>query len=89
MVLYRLTPTLIFQAENIVTDEMVSLKCPLMLQRIKVPVRGIRCQHRQCFDMEVRFIIQRLGDHVRGGSHADLLNARFAWLGFAAHLSLS
>ena len=34
------------------TKTTISLKCPLSLERIKIPVKGINCKHLQCFDLE-------------------------------------
>ncbi|KAI0561815.1 hypothetical protein FGB62_71g022 [Gracilaria domingensis] len=35
-----------------VSSMKVSLRCPLGLTRIKTPVKGKRCQHVQCFDLD-------------------------------------
>ncbi|KAK8788369.1 hypothetical protein V5799_021855 [Amblyomma americanum] len=35
----------------VVKDLMVSLLCPLTKTKIRVPGRGIRCRHLQCFDV--------------------------------------
>lgn len=35
-----------------VSSMKVSLRCPLALTRIKTPVKGKRCQHVQCFDLD-------------------------------------
>lgn len=37
----------------LVTRESVCLRCPLSFMRIRIPVKGIRCRHAQCFDKEV------------------------------------
>jgi hypothetical protein len=34
-------------------DALLSLKCPLSLDRIEVAAKGERCSHRRCFDLEV------------------------------------
>lgn len=34
-----------------VSSMKVSLRCPLALTRIEIPVKGRRCQHVQCFDL--------------------------------------
>lgn len=36
--------------ETIVDNMQVSLVCPLAKRKIRVPCRGARCQHAQCFD---------------------------------------
>lgn len=36
-----------------VGDEVVSLKCPLSLVRMKYPGKSKRCRHRQCFDIQM------------------------------------
>lgn len=30
----------------------ISLKCPIMKSRIRLPARGLECKHVQCFDLE-------------------------------------
>lgn len=35
-----------------VSSMKVSLRCPLALTRIRTPVKGKRCQHVQCFDLQ-------------------------------------
>lgn len=30
----------------------IKINCPITLQRIKYPVRGMRCTHLQCFDLD-------------------------------------
>eukprot|EP00494_Astrolonche_serrata_P033436 UN33705 len=38
--------------EDIILSECrIKLRCPLTIARIKVPVRGIHCDHPQCFDL--------------------------------------
>ncbi|KAK9475905.1 PINIT domain-containing protein, partial [Lipomyces japonicus] len=32
------------------TSSVMSLRCPLSFARIQVPIRGLRCNHVQCFD---------------------------------------
>lgn len=32
-------------------ESRVSLRCPLTIKRIDIPVRGINCNHPQCFDL--------------------------------------
>ena len=36
---------------EVVSDDSISLKCPLSFARIDVPCRGSRCAHAQCFDL--------------------------------------
>lgn len=36
----------------VVEDVVLSLKCPLTLERPQTPVRGMHCEHRACFDLE-------------------------------------
>lgn len=33
-------------------DSLLSLKCPLSLDRIEIAAKGERCSHRRCFDLE-------------------------------------
>eukprot|EP01087_Luapelamoeba_hula_P000868 TRINITY_DN10639_c0_g1_i2.p1 TRINITY_DN10639_c0_g1~~TRINITY_DN10639_c0_g1_i2.p1 ORF type:complete len:216 (+),score=10.27 TRINITY_DN10639_c0_g1_i2:161-808(+) len=33
-------------------DQIVSLRCPLGANRIRVPAKGIHCKHLQCFDAQ-------------------------------------
>jgi E3 SUMO-protein ligase PIAS1 len=33
-------------------DYILSLRCPLSIDTIKVPARGEKCKHPQCFDLE-------------------------------------
>jgi hypothetical protein len=37
----------------------VSLRCPLMLTRINIPVKGRRCSHVQCFDLDYYLMYAR------------------------------
>jgi hypothetical protein len=40
-------------ADDLCSSSMkVSLRCPLMLARISIPVKGRKCLHVQCFDLE-------------------------------------
>ena len=34
------------------TTESLSLRCPVSLQRIEIPVRGLNCTHLACFDLK-------------------------------------
>lgn len=36
-----------------VGDQMVSLRCPLTLRRLRHAAKGEKCAHVQCFDIEV------------------------------------
>ena len=36
---------------EIVSEDSISLKCPLAFTRITVPCRGLSCRHLQCFDL--------------------------------------
>ncbi|KAJ3042316.1 hypothetical protein HK097_002075 [Rhizophlyctis rosea] len=35
-----------------IVDQIVTLTCPLSLTRIRIPAKGMRCKHVQCFDAE-------------------------------------
>lgn len=40
-------------SDDVASSSMkVSLRCPLMLTRISIPVKGKKCTHVQCFDLE-------------------------------------
>lgn len=40
-------------SDDVMSSSMkVSLRCPLMLTRISIPVKGRKCLHVQCFDLE-------------------------------------
>ena len=34
-------------------DTLISLCCPLALERIEIPAKGKDCNHKRCFDLEV------------------------------------
>jgi SUMO ligase MMS21 Smc5/6 complex component len=36
-------------------DALVSLRCPLSIDRIVTPAKGRLCSHRRCFDLEVSY----------------------------------
>ena len=38
----------------------IGLQCPLLQTRIQTPVRGHKCQHLQCFDLQVRLSLLSL-----------------------------
>ena len=41
------------------SSDKLNLKCPITLERLKEPVRGIHCQHLQCFDLDAYLTINR------------------------------
>jgi hypothetical protein len=47
-------------SDEITSSSMkVSLRCPLMLTRISTPVKGRRCSHVQCFDLDYFLLYAR------------------------------
>ena len=44
------------------SSDKLNLKCPITLERLKEPVRGIHCQHLQCFDLDAYLTINRQVD---------------------------
>ncbi|KAL1838845.1 hypothetical protein VTJ49DRAFT_2168 [Mycothermus thermophilus] len=47
--------------EVVATSENLSLKCPLTYMRLKLPCRGISCNHIQCFDATSYLQLQEQG----------------------------
>ncbi|KAI5457881.1 PINIT domain-containing protein [Mariannaea sp. PMI_226] len=45
----------------VATSQVLSLKCPLSYMRLKVPCRGISCQHNSCFDATSYLQLQEQG----------------------------
>ena len=33
-------------------DSLLSLRCPLSIDRMEIPAKGEQCSHRRCFDLE-------------------------------------
>jgi hypothetical protein len=36
---------------DLVTNQLISFKCPYALSRINHPVKSVKCTHDQCFDL--------------------------------------
>ncbi|KAL2271860.1 hypothetical protein VTJ83DRAFT_1231 [Remersonia thermophila] len=47
--------------EVVATSQIVSLKCPLTYMRLKLPCRGVSCNHIQCFDATSYLQLQEQG----------------------------
>src|SRR5690606_26800157 len=47
------------------TYQKVSLKDPVSLMRIQVPIRGLNCQHLQCFDRRMYLTINFKNPHFQ------------------------
>lgn len=46
--------------EDIISESIkVSLKCPITMSMIRIPVRGINCKHISCFNLETFVNMQR------------------------------
>jgi hypothetical protein len=41
-----------FARSKLIDSESVRIKCPFTLSRMKLPVRGEKCEHLECFDAE-------------------------------------
>lgn len=47
-------------AEAAAAARRMCLLCPITIERIKTPVRGAKCKHLQCFDLE-SFVVNKCG----------------------------
>jgi E3 SUMO-protein ligase PIAS1 len=45
----------------VATSQNLSLKCPITYMRLKVPCRGLGCNHIQCFDATSYLQLQEQG----------------------------
>jgi hypothetical protein len=45
--------------EVVIGDQSIPLECPISRGHMKFPVRGVKCEHQQCFDLSSYIMLSR------------------------------